>query len=197
MVQAGQFYRVQQGEILMTQGQQATWFYCLLAGRAQVISFLPNGKAFTINTFTAPCILGELELIDPTEIAMQVQVTEKGVVFAIDMTTARTIGMNNIAFLQKLCITVCRKERQATKKLLTSQGFPAQIRLADFILEHSNNRVFSLTKTDTAQILGVSYRHMEKLFSDFVADGILKKEKRRYTILQPHTLQQLADHIKR
>lgn len=191
----GRFYRVRKGEILIEQGTHPHWFYCLLEGTTQVLNFLPSGKMITVSTFRPPCVIGEMELIDAQETLMQVRATSDGVVFALEMRRAKAIGLADLNFLRRLCVTICRKERLSNIRVIASQGYEAGVRLAGLILENETDGIYSLRKTDTASLLGISYRHTEKLFSDLVEKGWLKKEGRAYRVLCPDKLQGLAREL--
>ena len=51
-----------------------------------------------------------------------------------------------------------------------------------------NQGTITLKKTIIAESLGVSYRHLEKVMNDFVLEGILKKERLVYTIIDKKAL---------
>ena len=63
---------------------------------------------------------------------------------------------------------IARKEGNNARRLIYSSGFPLDIRLADFILNNSEGKIFRIKKVEIAEILGASYRHIETLMADFV-----------------------------
>ena len=90
---------------------------------------------------------------------------------------------------------IADKERSNSKKLMHAGGFPLENRLADFILRNSNGRIFTIKKVEIAETLGVSYRHLEKVMSDFVNTGYLKKERLVYHIEKRDALLKLAEKL--
>ena len=130
----------------------------------------------------APCLLGEMEIFDMSPTNFSVEALEYSTVIALPLREVRDILLESNRFLRKLCLIIADKERSNSKKLMHAGGFPLENRLADSILRNSNGRIFTIKKVEIAETLSVSYRHLEKVMSDFVNAGYLKKERLVYHI---------------
>ena len=57
------------------------------------------------------------------------------------------------------------------------------------------NGVVNIRKTIIAESLGVSYRHLEKVMSDMVEEGLLDKEGKKYKIVKRKEMEKLAEAL--
>ncbi|MBS6396858.1 MAG: cyclic nucleotide-binding domain-containing protein [Clostridiales bacterium] len=194
-IAGGEWFHVKKDEILIHQGEAPRYFYYVIEGVTQLYHFLPNGKTLTINTFKEPHILGEMELISTSLVPLQVVAKSDLTVFAVGMDEARESLMSNAVFLKNLCMLLGRKERTAIAQLAIDRGYSASVRLARFVLDNSIQNSYSVRKVDAASSLGISYRHLEKLFCDFVVDGYLEKAGGSYKIIDEQGLNMLCNEI--
>ena len=79
--------------------------------------------------------------------------------------------------------------------LTNIQAVPLKNRLADYILKCSVRDIYREKKTDAADYLGVSYRHLQQVMAEFVKDGLLYKENLVYTITDRAALEKLCSEI--
>lgn len=184
--------RFEKGEMIIRQSIQPKNFFYIVKGSAQVRNLLPNGKLLAVNILKAPCMMGEMELIDETSYPLEVFSREETYAFSWNMEFAKEQLLADTDFLKELARSISRKERLAISKLAQLRGYSSDIRLAQFILDNTIDGVFAIKKVDVADFLGISYRHTEKLFTDLTSKGILRKEKTRYFIRDEKYLIQLT-----
>ena len=174
-------------EKLIGQGDEADTLYYLVKGRCRVSSTDQEGKTFILNIINAPNLVGEIELISE-DASFSVETIDSCILIALPYVYYRDLLLKDSTFLLRLCELLTEKEREHALKLAQVSSYPLANRLAEFILENSFNNRISLKKTIIAQSLGVSYRHLEKVMKDFVEEGILKKERSVYTIIDKGAL---------
>lgn len=194
MVECGQLYFAPRGKTLVYQSSQPDFFYVLVEGELQLRMMLPSGKLITIRTVKEPAMIGEMELLEIRK-TLEVSAQSDSMLFRWPLEEAKEFLINDVAFLQKLVKSVVLKERDAIERLVMEKGFSADVRLARLILENSVSGVFGLRKSEAAAYLGISYRHTEKLFSDFLVNGLLRKNGRFYEILDAERLTEIAREI--
>ena len=68
------------------------------------------------------------------------------------------------------------------------QSFPLKNRLAGFILETAENRVYGEPHTEAAEYLGATYRHLLYVIAEFYKEGLLHKSEVGYRITDADTL---------
>ena len=183
------------GETLIRQGSIPVNLYCLIHGRCSVHTYLSNGKRMVLSSLNAPCLIGEIELLEMCDTTFSVKVLEKSILLAFPLSLCRSTLINDNRFLRKLCILIADKEKRNARRLMISGGFPLEYRLAEFILNNCEEDDLKLKKIEIAETLGVSYRHLEKVMSDFVSGGYLRKEKLIYSLEDRPKLESLAAHL--
>ncbi len=190
-----QLAEVPAGEVFLRRGDEAQALYLLLSGRVSIHALLPNGKRRILRTDRAPLLLGEMELLERTPLAMSVQALDSCRLIRLPFACCREILLSDPVFLRKLAILLGNKERTGIDRLFTEMGYPLPVRLARFILEMREGDRFLVRKVEAADSLGVCYRHLSQVLSSFVAAGHLDKEGLVYTIADEGALQALAKEM--
>lgn len=188
--------RYDTGETIINQGDEPENLYYMIQGRCSIHSFLSNGKKIILNNAKAPCLIGEIELLEMGKASFSVIALEKSVLIVMPLAFCRDILINDNNFLRKLCIMISRKETTNARKLIHISGFPLENRLADFILNNCEENCFKIKKVEVAESLGVSYRHLEKVMNDLVEKKYLRKEKLVYYLTNRDEIASLADRLK-
>ena len=185
-------FHVEAGEYIMWEGERPEYLYYLAAGRAKLYVTMPNGRVSLIDFFTAPCFIGEMELVNEEYEARAVQAIEAGWCLALPMKQCRSLLLNDVLFLRGLCVLLSRKNYRNIVASTQNQAFPLANRLAAFILMTQNRGFYHEKHTQAAEYLGVSYRHLLYVFAQFTRDGFLKKQSRGYQIVNKGALDALA-----
>ena len=79
--------------------------------------------------------------------------------------------------------------------LLNTQGFPVANRLAHFVLFAASDGIYAERNTDASAYLGVSYRHLTQMLSEFTQNGYLERMQGGYRIVNEQELRLLADEL--
>lgn len=179
--------KYKQNERIINQGDEATTLYFLLEGKCRVFAINKEGKLLVINIIIAPALVGEIELISEDD-SFFVETIEKSILLALPYENCKDRLLKDNKFLYHLCESLIEKEREHALNLTQVSSYPLENRLAKFLIENAYNNKITLKKTVIAESLGVSYRHLEKVMNDFVLEGILKKERLVYTIINKKAL---------
>lgn len=182
------------GEYILKQDAPPSCLYLMISGRCSISILLANGKSVILQTLKAPCLIGEMELIRPVS-SFTVQSLEQCRLLAIPLDQCKYFLLNDPYFLRAVCFDLIGKERTESLKLIHAFGYPLENRLAHFILENCQGNRFYIKKVHIAESLGVSYRHVEKVISDFVRKQYLSKEKLIYTITDRSALMTLSREL--
>ena len=185
---------IRQGETIIYQQAPSEYLYYLYKGKCQVTAYMENGKAVIINTLNAPCLIGEIELIK-NDYPFSVDALKNCTVAAFPIDPCRNILLHDTEFLYQLCSALVDKERKNALNLAHHISFPFEYRLAKFILDNSDGKVFKVKKTVIAESLGISYRHLEKVMKNFVDQGFLQKEKLTYYITDVNARDKLSKSL--
>lgn len=188
-------FHIVAGEYIIEEYQSPAWLFYLARGRAKLYATLPNGRVSLIDFFGAPCFIGELELIDKNHEARAVQAIEECWCLALPMAMARPHLLNDVTFLRNLCLALSKKNFRNIVSLTQNQSFPLINRLAAYILLTQNSDMYHEKHTQTAEYMGVSYRHLLYVIAQFTQDATLLKSKSGYRIQNKAKLVALAKEM--
>lgn len=189
-----QILEYEAGEVIIRQDTPPSSLYLMVAGRCCVRVLLANGKSIILRTLKAPCLIGEMELIQDVS-SFTVQALEKSRMLAISLRECKSNLLGDTYFLRRLCSDLILKERVEAFTLLHSFAYPLENRLARFILDNRQEKYFYVKKVLIAESLGVSYRHVGKVMNDFINEKYLSKEGLVYTITNEEALTALAQEL--
>jgi CRP-like cAMP-binding protein len=180
-------------ELILQEGEEPEFLYYLIDGRAKLYLSHDNGRISLINFLSAPCFIGEMELI-------QAQMTSNGVkaitactCFAIRIMRCKEKLLNDTTFLRYLCVFLGKKALGNTYNYSRNQSYALDVRLAIFILLTATNGYYRERHTEVAEFLGVTYRHLLYVLADFVKSGVLEKTPQGYHIANVKGLRRIAD----
>jgi hypothetical protein len=97
------------GEMLIRQGSEPENLFYLLRGRCSVNCVLPNGKNIILSSISHPCLIGEMELIDPKRSALSVKTLEYCELLTFPMSVSRSVLLNNVSFLHAKVLQINNK----------------------------------------------------------------------------------------
>lgn len=189
-----QVFEYEAGEYILKQDTLPSHLFLMVFGRCCVRVLLANGKSVILQTLKAPCLIGEMELIQGVS-SFTVQALAKSRMLALPLNQCKTYLLGDAYFLRRLCSDLILKERVEAFTLLHSFAYPLENRLAKFILDNRQENHFYIRKVLIAESLGVSYRHIGKVMGDFVARDYLSKQKFVYTIRDEKALTALAQEL--
>ena len=178
-----ELFMVPAGEYIIKEGVRPEYLFYLCRGRARLFMTLSNGDVALIDFFSAPCFIGEMELISDDREVRAVQAIEDSYLLALPLRRYRDRLLNDACFLRSLC------------RLLGVKTFPLINRLAAFILMTEDQGVIRKEYAQVAEYFGVSYRHLLYVFAELVERGYLRKEKKSYVILDRAALMELSRDV--
>ncbi|MBO5094332.1 MAG: transcriptional regulator YeiL [Lachnospiraceae bacterium] len=180
-------------ESLLQEGRIPHFLYYLIEGRAKLFLSQGNGRISLINFLNAPCFIGEMELLGAQEVANGVTAITPCTCYAIRVNECKDKILNDTKFLRYLCLFLSQKAIGNTYNYSKNQSYPLEVRLANFILITSCNRVYCERHTEVSEFLGVTYRHLLYVLANFVKSGYLKKTKSGYYIQDLDALRKIAE----
>ncbi|HAB1630639.1 TPA_asm: transcriptional regulator YeiL [Salmonella enterica subsp. arizonae] len=192
VAQDTQLFHIEAGDYIVREGSQPAYLFYLVRGRARLYATLPNGRVSLIDFFGAPCFIGEIELIDVDHGPRAVQAIEACWCLALPMKQYRSRLLNDAIFLRQLCLALSRKNYRNIVSLTQNLSFPLTNRLAAFILLMQHGDLYHEKHTQTAEYMGVTYRHLLYVLAQFTREGLLLKQKNGYIIKDKQRLTALA-----
>lgn len=180
-------------EILIHADQPSRFLYFLVQGET-IVTREALDKTVCLNYCQPLSWLGEASSLWQQQPSCSVQALTPCTCIAIDLSAHRDALVNDILFLQNTCQILNFKLNESTYHR-SDLADPLEMRLAKFILRHSPRDTFSLQLTNCAIILNASYRHLLRILKEYCDQGLLEKQKSRYTIRDRHTLERYAEGL--
>lgn len=184
--------RFETEETIMKEGERPEYLYYMTEGRAKLFLTQDNGRIALINFLTAPCFIGEMELLDPCKRADGVKAITPCECYRIAVNLCGGRLLEDTKFLRYLCRFLSGKAEGNTANYSKNVSYPLRNRLAAFILETSVGGMYRERHTEVAEYLGVTYRHLLYVFAEFVKEGLLEKVQAGYRIKDIGKMRNLA-----
>ncbi|WP_426711161.1 cyclic nucleotide-binding domain-containing protein [Cetobacterium sp. SF1] len=172
----------QAGETIISSNSSITKFRFMIEGKAKIILIHEDGKQSIVHFLKSEEYLGELTFLDIEKDHKEVIAIADSIFISIDMDVAKINLSNNSKFLFSLNQFIGKKMIARTNFNSKNQNYDLRNRLAAYILFAQDNNIYRKKHTETAEYLGVSYRHLLHTFKEFIDKKIVIKEGKNYLI---------------
>jgi CRP-like cAMP-binding protein len=183
-------------EWIILEGMRPDFLFYVMEGKAKIYVTHQNGKVSLINFINAKDYIGEMELLNDVYYTKGIQASTKTICFALPIYRYRTQLLEDAKFLRELTKFLSVKATLMAAKYSQSLAFPLENRLADFILQTADEGIYKEKHVTVCDYLGVSYRHLLHVLTQFCDKKYLQKKGRNYQIKQYHSLYELAEVLK-
>lgn len=183
-------------EWIIHEGMRPNYLFYVIEGKAKIYVTHKNGKVSLLNFINEKDFIGEMELLNEVYYTKGIQTSSKTICFALPYYSCRTKILEDVTFLRELTKFLSLKATEMAAKYSQSSAFPLENRLADFILQTADEDIYKEKHVKVCDFLGVSYRHLLHVLSQFCDKGYLKKEGLQYRIQQLQRLFELSEVLK-
>lgn len=190
ILQKSYFIDYGHNEKIVSQGARLDYLFILLTGKARIIHQEPNGKNLILQFLKTGDFIGELTLVKAEETPKDVIAVGSVTCLAIPLNVMEDLLMNEAKFSNCIAQYIGKKLLQRMEHFSEAQTFELKYRLAALLLEVSLNDRYNENKTQIADYLGVSYRHLTHTFKYLRENGYIEKNKDGY-LIHPEKLQKL------
>lgn len=183
-------------EMIQQEAVPMTYFYLLLSGKAKIIKDQANGKRALLQFLHTGDSIGDLTLVGAEKQPKTVIALGQTSCIGIPIQLAKEQLMQDPLFVQALAKEIGEKLLLRMEYYTLQQTYPLDLRLAMLLLEASVADQYQEKMTETAEFLGVSYRHLTFTLKRFKEQGFVQKQAQGYHI---HTaaLQSFCTHKQR
>lgn len=162
--------------------QKVEHLFFLLEGRAKIYKIHENGKRSLLQFLGTGDFIGELTLLDVEEQVKDVQAIDRCLCLAFPYTTAQTELLNDNHFLRMISKYLGRKVLLRVEHFSNNQNYELKYRLAAYMLQTEVDGIYHEKQTETAEFLGVSYRHLMYTLNEFVENELVEKQGKTYIL---------------
>ncbi len=179
------------GELLCQDDQQADMLYFLLQGRAKVLIPGENGEQLILCFYDGFGVVDDMELfLRDGRYHVSCEAITELTAIGIPLQQNREALLASNYFLQQTCTSFAlslQRNRNHFQNLLYS----AEERLCSYIVQSQCGGLWKENLTQTAELLGISYRHLLRVLHGLCEKNILRRAESHYIIQNMPQLRQL------
>lgn len=180
-------------ETVVQQEEPMPCLYIVVHGTAKICINAKNGKNLILCYYVSKGILGDLELVLDHHLgASTVLASTPLTLIAIPLTDNEKYLKGNIAFMNELAKHMASMIRNSDTARVASALYNSEERLCSYILMTQRGMLFTEYLSDTAQSVGMSYRHIFRVMNHLCTLKILKKTSQGYEIINKEALKKKA-----
>lgn len=194
-------YCFDQGELICSQGDISEYLYLLVEGKVKIYTTSPEGRTLILSFKTPIELIGDIEYVRDIDIINTVEAVSSVCMIGIHHRWLRKYGKNYAPLLQFLLDIITRKFTIKSNSMSFNMMYPVEVRLASYLLSvsfdksdsHFNGEL-SINIKDAANLIGTSYRHLNRVIGQFCADGMIERSKGSILVKNREGLSALANH---
>ncbi|OWA37579.1 Crp/Fnr family transcriptional regulator [Saccharibacillus sp. O16] len=193
-------YAFEPGEELCSQGGKADMLYVLVKGKIKIYTTSPEGRTLVISFKNPPEVIGDIEYIRDLNIINTVEAVSPVHVIGISAKRLKKHGDDHAPLLRFLLDIITKKFYVKSDFLSFNLMYPVEVRLASYLLsvcydesdEGFEGRLATSEMTDTANLIGTSYRHLNRVIRKLAEDGLVERSGGYLHVRNRIGLEQLA-----
>ncbi|MBL3645581.1 cyclic nucleotide-binding domain-containing protein [Bacillus sp. RHFB] len=178
-------YQFHNGDILCSKGEDIQYMYFLVKGKLKIFTTSPEGKSLIVRFKTPLALIGDVEYIKGMQALNTVEAVSEGIVIGIHFNDLRTMETNRFEFLHFLLEIVTQKFFTESHAASLNRLYPVEVRLASYLLSLSSEgsgsmfhkEMDKLNLVEIADLIGTSYRHLNRVIHKFCGEGIIQRKK--------------------
>ncbi|WP_214811475.1 MULTISPECIES: Crp/Fnr family transcriptional regulator [unclassified Exiguobacterium] len=176
---------VEPGEYLCQQGDDAKQLYLLVEGKLKITHMSAAGRRLVLSFKHPFDLVGDIEYVRRIPLMNTVEAVTPVQVFRISYAALEQVGTDNPAFLRFLLETITMKFELKSHSMSFNLLYPVEVRLASYLLSMTpEKQTLPVTDlVDAADLIGTSYRHLNRVLLQFSRDGLIDRTKRTIEII--------------
>ncbi|MFC0522788.1 Crp/Fnr family transcriptional regulator [Pontibacillus salicampi] len=198
---AFRLYEISKGETICTKGDSLSTMYLLVKGKVKIFTTTLEGKSLILRFKTPFAIIGDVEYVKQTEVFNTVESVSDGYLIGLPFHDIKKHEAHNHAFLQFLLEIITHKFYTESHASTVNMLYPVDVRLASYLLSLSKEGEGSLFHEemrtsilqDIADVIGTSYRHLNRVLQDFHQHNIIERTRGMIIIKDVETLKKRAN----
>lgn len=193
---------LQPGQILVNNGELLNYLYIQVEGKLKISAVLPNGKSLLLRFCQPISLVGDVELVNSEQSNMVVEAINHSTVIIVPYRILHENEMKDAQFLRYLLDHVCHKLNSISLSASVNVLTPVENRFASYLisiaqntehLKYKRGELETTKLTEIAELLGTSYRHLNRVIKKFVDLGLIEKHYNGIVIRNMDALQELGN----
>lgn len=155
-----------------------------------------NGNSMLCSFNSPYSIIGDLEFITQSPIINNVIAYEDCICATISLSKYHEILMNDVFFMKTIAKNLASKLSKSTQNQSISLNYPVENRLAAYFIVSHKNSIVQDNFVVVAELIGCSYRQLQRILQLFLDKKYIKKTKRgTYQIINLNALNLLGEDV--
>lgn len=196
VVDSMQIERYAAGHRLFSQGDTADTLYLLVGGKLKISMLSPEGKRLILAFKTPFDIVGDIEYVQKCPFINTVEAVTDLVLLRVPHHALDNEMNGNALFQQFLLETITRKFVTKAQELNFNLLYAVDVRVASYLLSMTPDkpRLDSPSLVDMADLIGTSYRHLNRVLQKFEQSGWIQRNNGKIDLLDRGALLDQAGH---
>jgi CRP-like cAMP-binding protein len=189
-------YSFEQGEMICSQGETPEYLYVLVKGKVKIYTNSSDGRTLILS-FKKPLeVIGDLEYVQGIDFINTVEAVSSVCMIGVHVRWLKKYGRDHIPLLQFLLEIITKKFHVKSNSMSLNIMYPVDVRLASYLLSLSldelNNSSIRVNIRDTANLIGTSYRHLNRVITQFCDEGWIERNNGFILVKNQKGLRELA-----
>jgi CRP-like cAMP-binding protein len=193
-------FHFEQGELILSQGEPSKYLYVLVKGKIKIYTTSAEGKTLILSFKTPIEVIGDIEYVQEIDTINTVEAVSTVYMIGVQHIMLKKFTNDFSPFLQFILKIITEKFYLKTNSMSFNLMYPVEVRLASYLLSVTHDENVSLLSgqlsttslTDTANLIGTSYRHLNRIIRQFCSDGMVERSKGFIVIKDREALKTLA-----
>lgn len=193
-------FEFEKGEQICSQGEPVEYLYILVKGKLKIFTTSEDGKTLILSFKTPIEVIGDIEYVQEIDTINTVEAVSSVVMIGVRQTVVRRFLKDHSPFLQFLLKIITRKFYIKSQFMRHNILYPVETRLASYLVSVAydenealvNGKVSTSNLTDIANLIGTSYRHLNRVIKDFCIKGLVERKNGAIVIKDLEGLKSLA-----
>lgn len=177
---------------LYSRAEHRKYAYFLVEGRLSVYATAENGEQMLVRHCDSFIFLGDMELLGYREPSNMTRTDTRCMFVALDIALLKERLLDDNRFLRFLSDNLAEKINYLARHQFHNKIITPRQKVMSHVLEAGGEKgYFKENLRRTAEILDISYRHLHRILSELVEEGVLERSSRGYEIRKVKRLEEL------
>ncbi|MBO0439880.1 transcriptional regulator YeiL [Candidatus Enterococcus ikei] len=182
VLEQAMLYVYDKKEYIIRFDKQVDHLFLLIEGKAKIYKIHENGRRSLIQFLSRGDFIGELSLLEVEEQVKDVQAIDQCICLALPYHKVKQELLNDNHFLRMMGKYLGEKILLRVEHFSNNQNYKLKHRLAAYMLQTEVEGIYAEKQTETAEFLGVSYRHLMHTLTEFQKLGFIIKQGKSYRV---------------
>ncbi|WP_372662563.1 cyclic nucleotide-binding domain-containing protein [Cohnella sp.] len=199
--EAMELFAFDKGELVCSVGDRMEHLFILIKGKIKIYKVLPNGKSILIRFYNSLSTIGDLEMLNDLTVQSTVEAVNDTLFIGIKEQALIDTAFDDPVFLRFIIKHLAHKLHTFSIASSVNLLYPVETRFASYLVsitvdENDQAEIEGIKTaklTEIAEMLGTSYRHLNRVISKFAAAGLVQRSRGSLFVKDINQLKKLAN----